>query len=117
MKTKVEQRTKIKYRVRKKITGTPTKPRISIFRSNTEVYLQAIDDVNNATIAASSTKDKIIVAAGGTKSVKAKAAGAVLAEKMKALGIISVVFDRNGYLYHGRVKFAADGAREGGLEF
>jgi large subunit ribosomal protein L18 len=117
MKSKTLQREKIKFRVRKKISGTPNKPRVSIFRSNTEVYLQAIDDVNNATVAAASTKDKSIVAAGGTKSDKAKAAGLALASKVKALGIETVVFDRNGYLYHGRIKSAAEGAREGGLQF
>jgi large subunit ribosomal protein L18 len=117
MKTKVVQRAKIKFRIRKKISGTALKPRVSIFRSNTEVYLQAIDDDNNATVASASTKDKAVVAAGGTKSDKSKAAGVALADKMKALGIDTVVFDRNGYLYHGRVKCAAEGAREGGLKF
>jgi large subunit ribosomal protein L18 len=117
MNTKSLQRTKIKFRVRKKISGTPTSPRISIFRSNSDIYLQAIDDVNGATVAAASTKDKAVVAVKGTKTDKAKLAGAALASKMKGLGIEKAVFDRNGYLYHGRVKAAADGAREGGVQF
>jgi large subunit ribosomal protein L18 len=117
MNTKGLRREKIRYRIRRKISGTAQKPRLSVFRSNTAVYLQLIDDENGKTIASASTKDKDIAAQTGTKSEKAKQAGAAIARKATELGVTAVVFDRGGYLYHGRVKAAAEGAREGGLQF
>ncbi len=117
MNTKVERRKKIHYRIRKKIAGTAQKPRLSVFRSNTSVYLQLIDDASGKTITGSSTKDKDIEAQTGSKTDKAKLAGAAIARKASELGVTDVVFDRSGYLYHGRVKAAAEGAREGGLQF
>lgn len=117
MDTKVLRRQKIRYRIRRKIAGTAQKPRLSVFRSNTDTYLQLIDDVNGVTIAAASTRDKDIASQKAPKSDLSKLAGAAIARKAKDLGITEVVFDRGGYLYHGRVKAAADGAREGGLQF
>jgi large subunit ribosomal protein L18 len=117
MDAKVLRRQKIRYRTRKKITGTSQKPRLSVFRSNNEIYAQLIDDVNGVTLAAASTKDKDIVAQKATKIEKSKLAGTAVARKATELGITAVVFDRSGYLYHGRVKAIADGAREGGLQF
>jgi large subunit ribosomal protein L18 len=117
MNTKGLRRDKIRYRIRKKISGTAQKPRLSVFRSNTAIYLQLIDDESGKTITAASTKDADIAAQTGTKSEKAKQAGAAIARKATELGVAAVVFDRSGYLYHGRVKAAADGAREGGLQF
>lgn len=117
METKAIRRQKIKYRIRKKVAGTPEKPRLSVFRSNAETYVQLIDDVNGVTLAAASTRDKDIQAQKGTKSEKSKLVGTAIARKAADLGLTSVVFDRGGVLYHGRVKAVADGAREGGLQF
>lgn len=117
MNTKVIRRQKIRYRIRKKIAGTSGMPRLSVFRSNTSVYLQLIDDASGKTIVSASTKEKDIAAQTTTKTEKSKLAGAALARKAVELGVTKVVFDRSGYLYHGRVKAAADGAREGGLQF
>jgi large subunit ribosomal protein L18 len=117
MNTKVIKRQKIRYRIRKKVAGTAQKPRLSVFRSNSDIYVQLIDDTNGTTLAAASSRDKDIVAQKGTKSEKSKLVGAALAAKAKAVGITTCVFDRGGYLYHGRVKSVADGAREGGLQF
>lgn len=117
MDAKVIRRQKIRYRTRKKIAGTPEKPRLSVFRSNADTYVQLIDDVNGVTIASASTKDKDVAAQAGTKSDKSKLAGSALAKKAVALGVTKVVFDRSGYLYHGRIKAVAEGAREGGLQF
>lgn len=117
MNTKVIKRQKIRYRIRKKVAGTAQKPRLSVFRSNSDIYVQLIDDTNGTTLAAASSRDKDIVAQKGTKSEKSKLVGAALAAKAKALGITTCVFDRGGYLYHGRVKSVADGARESGLQF
>lgn len=108
---------KIRYRIRKKISGTAQKPRLSVFRSNTDLYLQLINDEDGLTISSASTKDKDIAAQSGTKTEKSKLAGAAIARKAVDLGIKQVVFDRGGNLYHGRIKAAAEGAREGGLEF
>ena len=115
MNTKLEQRQKIRYRIRKKISGEATKPRLSVFRSNTDIYAQLIDDVNGNTLAAASSKSKDIAAQKGTKTEKSKLVGAAIAQKAADLGITTVVFDRGGNLYHGRVKAVAEGAREGGL--
>lgn len=117
MNTKLEQRQKIRYRIRKKIAGTAAKPRLSVFRSNLEIYAQLIDDDNAVTLAASSSKEKEIVAQKVTKTEKAKLVGASVARKAIELGIGPVVFDRGGNLYHGRIKAVAEGAREGGLKF
>jgi len=117
MDAKVIRRQKIRYRIRRKIAGTEQKPRFSVFRSNTDIYVQLIDDVSGKTLAAASSKDKDIAAQKGTKIEKSKLVGAAVARKAAELGIKDVVFDRSGYLYHGRVKSVADGAREGGLQF
>ena len=117
MNAKVVSRQKIRYRIRKKIAGTAQKPRLSVFRSNTEIYVQLIDDENSVTLAASSSKEKDIVAQKVPKTEKSKLVGAAIARKAVDLGLKDVVFDRGGYLYHGRVKAVADGAREGGLIF
>lgn len=112
---KVIRRQKLRWRIRTTITGTATMPRLSVFRSNKAMYLQLIDDTNGHTIAAVSTRDKSITT--GTNVERSTAAGKLLAERAKAAGIEQCVFDRGGYLYHGRVKAVADGAREGGLKF
>src|SRR5687768_4886344 len=109
-----ERRERIKAGVRKKINGTTERPRLSIFRSNTGIYAQVIDDVKQVTIAAASTTEL------GKKNLNqenAKNVGKKIAEKAKAAGVETIVFDRNGYLYHGNVKAFAEGAREGGLKF
>jgi large subunit ribosomal protein L18 len=114
--SKLNRRAKIKRRIRKKISGTSKVPRLSVFRSNKQIYAQLIDDVNGVTItAASSYKNK--AADKKNKSEQASAVGKEVAEKALKAGIEKVVFDRNGYLYHGRVKQLADSAREGGLKF
>lgn len=117
MDSKVVRRQKIKYRIRHKISGTNDKPRLSVFRSNSEIYVQIIDDVTGKTLVAASSQDKDLKAQKVTKLEKSKLVGEVVARKAKDLGISTVIFDRNGYLYHGRVKALADGAREGGLQF
>lgn len=114
MDNKLYNRTRIHYRIRKKISGTATKPRLSVFRSNKEIYCQLIDDVNGVTLASVSSKG---MPKNGNKVAQSMEVGKVIAEKAKALKIEAVVFDRGGYLYHGRVKSLADGAREGGLKF
>ncbi|MER3498632.1 MAG: 50S ribosomal protein L18 [Chitinophagaceae bacterium] len=117
-KVKSLRRQNIRYRIRKKIgSGTAQKPRLSVFRSNSEIYVQLIDDARGQTLAAASSRDKDIAAQKGTKIEKSKLVGAAIARKAIELGLKNVTFDRGGYLYHGRVKAVADGAREGGLEF
>lgn len=114
MKTKVERRQKIKYRVRNKISGTAARPRLTVFRSNKQIYAQVINDDEGRTIVAASSlgiKEKM------TKTEQAAKVGEDVAQKAIAAGVTAVVFDRNGYLYHGRVKELADGARKGGLKF
>ena len=117
MNTKGIRRQKIRYRIRKKIAGTAQKPRLAVFRSNTDIYVQLIDDDAGTTLASASSRDKDITAQKGTKSEKSKLVGQAIARKAKDLGVGAVTFDRGGNLYHGRVKNVADGAREGGLEF
>jgi len=117
MTTKLERRQKIRYNIRKKIAGTAQKPRLSVFRSNVDIYAQLIDDDNGVTIAAASSREKDIAAQKVPKVTKSKLVGAAIALKAKELGITTVVFDRGGNLYHGRVKNVAEGAREGGLQF
>jgi large subunit ribosomal protein L18 len=112
--TKLERRQKIKARIRKKISGTAQKPRMSIFRSNAQIYVQLIDDENGQTLVSASSagiKEKM------TKQEQAAKVGVLIAQAAKEAGITEVVFDRGGYLYHGRVKQLADAAREGGLKF
>lgn len=115
--TKSERRNRIRRRIRKTSFGTPQRPRLSVFRSNKEIYAQVIDDTNGKTLAAASSRDKILSDANGTKSDIAAAVGKALAEKAIKAGVETVAFDRGGYLYHGRVKSLAEGAREGGLKF
>ena len=110
------QRLKRHTRVRGKISGTPERPRLNVFRSNANIYAQIIDDVNGVTMASASTLDKEFEGAAGNCEA-AKKVGAMLAERAKAKGISVVVFDRGGYVYHGRVAALAEGAREGGLNF
>ncbi len=114
---KTTRRQNIRHRIRRKISGNAQQPRLSVFRSNTDIYVQLIDDDNAVTLAAASSRDKDIVAQAGTKGEKSKLVGQAIARKAKDLGIEKVVFDRGGNLYHGRVKAVADGAREGGLDF
>ena len=103
-------------RVRKKISGTPEMPRLSVYRSLNNIYVQVIDDVAGNTLVSASSLDKAIEGNGGNKTA-ARAVGKLVAERCKAKGIDTVVFDRGGYVYHGRVAELAEGAREGGLEF
>ena len=110
------QRKKRHKRVRGKISGTPVRPRLNVFRSNTNIYAQLIDDVNGVTLAAASTLDKTIEAGAGNCE-GAKKVGQLLAERALAKGIEDVVFDRGGYIFHGRVASLAEGAREAGLKF
>lgn len=114
---KLVKRQKIRYRIRKKVSGTSQKPRLSVFRSNTDIYVQLIDDVSGKTLAAASSKEKDIAAQKITRTEKSKLVGQAIARKATELGITVVVFDRGGNLYHGRVKGVAEGAREGGLQF
>jgi large subunit ribosomal protein L18 len=114
MVTKALRRQKIKFRVRKKVIGSAQRPRLSVFRSNNDIYVQLIDDDSSSTLASASSRDKDIL---GTKVEKSKLVGAAIARKAAELGLKDVTFDRGGYLYHGRVKAVADGAREGGLIF
>lgn len=112
--TKEQSRKRIHHRIRKKINGTAEKPRLAIYRSNKAIYAQLIDDVNATTIAAASSKE---CGTTGAKVEQAKAVGKLIAEKATSNNISAVVFDRGGYLYHGRVKALAEGAREAGLAF
>ena len=114
---KTEKRLKIKRRVRKNIQGTPERPRLSVYRSNKEIYAQIIDDLNGVTLASASSREKEIAGNKGTKSEVSTVVGKKVAEKAKAAGVETVVFDRNGFVFHGRIKALADGAREGGLKF
>lgn len=114
MTTKIERRIKIKYRVRNKISGYAERPRMSIFRSNKQIYVQVIDDLKGTTLVAASS---LGMAEKLSKKEQAVKVGELIAKKAQEAGITSVVFDRNGYLYHGRVKEIADAARNGGLKF
>ena len=113
---KLEKRLRIKRRVRGKVSGSAELPRLSVFKSNKEIYAQLIDDKDGKTLASASSREKG-VDAKGTKTEVSAAVGKAIAEKAKTAGIEKVVFDRNGFVYHGRVKALADGAREGGLQF
>lgn len=114
--TKANRRRRIHNRVRKKITGTAARPRLSVYRSNKSIYAQIIDDLTGHTLTSASSAEEAVVKTVN-KSEQAKAVGKILAERAAQLNINAVVFDRGGYLYHGRVKALADGAREAGLSF
>ena len=113
--TKSERRQRIKFRIRKIVSGTAAKPRLSVFRSNKEIYAQLIDDVNGVTLLAASSREKEV--SKGTNVEVAAAVGKLIGEKAKTAGIDAVTFDRGGYLYHGRIQSLAEGARAAGLKF
>ena len=113
--TKAQHRKRIHYRIRKKISGTASRPRLTVFRSNKSIYCQLIDDVAAHTIAAADSRE--ITTTGLNKVIQSQEVGKLIAERGKAAGVETIVFDRTGYLYHGRIKALADGAREGGLNF
>ncbi|NND62167.1 MAG: 50S ribosomal protein L18 [Flavobacteriaceae bacterium] len=115
--SKEDRRQRLRYRIRKTVSGTEQRPRLAVFRSNKEIYAQLIDDVNGKTITAASSRDKDIDASKVNKTEAAKLVGKAIAEKAVKAGVDSITFDRGGYLYHGRVKSLAEGAREGGLKF
>jgi len=113
MFSKIQRRNKIKARIRGRISGTAQRPRMTVFRSNKQIYVQLVDDLRGATLASASSKG----IAEGDKTAIAAQVGELIAKKALEAGITEVVFDRNGYLYHGRVKSLADAARKGGLKF
>jgi len=115
--SKTERRQRIKKRIKKVVSGTPARPRLAVFRSNKEIYAQIVDDTTGTTLAAASSRDKDINASEGTKTEVANRVGKAIADKALKAGIETISFDRGGYLYHGRVKSLAEGAREGGLKF
>jgi large subunit ribosomal protein L18 len=115
--TKQARRYRIKKRIRKIVNGTPETPRLSVYRSNKQIYAQIIDDLSGKTLVSASSLDKEIDAGKVNKTEQAAMVGKLIAEKAKKANIEKVVFDRNGYLYHGRVKSIAEAAREGGLKF
>lgn len=115
--TKTERRLRIRRRIRKVSFGTTERPRLSVFRSNKEIYAQIIDDTKGATLASASSRDKELAKAKGTKSEIAAEVGKAIAAKAQKAGVETVAFDRGGNLYHGRIKALADGAREAGLKF
>ena len=122
IKTKEDRRDRIKLRLRKRITGRPERPRLTVFRSLTHIYVQVVDDMTGKTLAAASSVEPSLKAtfdgkARGGNVAGAKAIGKTIAERLVAKGIKKVVFDRNGFLYHGRIRAVADAAREAGLEF
>jgi large subunit ribosomal protein L18 len=122
IKTKEDRRDRIKYRIRKRVRGTQERPRLTVFRSVAHIYVQVVDDMHGTTIAAASTvepavKGALAKEAKGGNVAGAKAIGKAIAERLLEKGVKQVVFDRNGFLYHGRVKAVADAAREAGLEF
>ena len=114
--TKADRRQRIKYRIRKRLSGSGERPRMTVYRSNRQIYVQLVDDVSGQTLVSASSKEKEIATQKVNKLDQAKLVGKRLAEKAKEKGIESVVFDRNGYLYHGRVKNLADAARKSGLK-
>ena len=114
---KIDRRTRIRRGIRKRVAGVAERPRLSVYRSNKEIYAQIIDDVAGITLCAASSTEKDIAGNSGDKTSSSLMVGKALAAKAVAAGLTKVVFDRNGYLYHGRVKALAEGAREGGLNF
>ena len=115
--SKVERRRKIRYRIRRKIEGSAESPRLAVYRSNSEIYAQVIDDISGKTVASASSLEKEFVKAKVSKTDMAKKIGKLIAERTSKSGVSKVVFDRGGYLYHGRVKALAEAAREAGLKF
>ena len=115
--SKQDRRTKIKKRIRRDVMGTGVRPRLSVFRSNKEIYAQIVNDVDGTTIVAASSRDKEVASKEVNKQEQAALVGKAIAEKALKAGIENIAFDRGGYLYHGRVKSLAEGAREGGLKF
>ena len=116
--TKRERRLKIKQRIRKRISGTNERPRMTVFRSNKQIYVQLVNDLTGETVVSASSKNKEVADKKNiNKSEQAKLVGKLVAERSLAKGINDVVFDRNGYLYHGRIKVLAESAMEGGLKF
>ena len=114
--TKADRRQRIKYRIRKRLSGSGERPRMTVFRSNKQIYVQLVNDVTGETLVSASSREKEIAAQKVNKIEQAKLVGKRIAEKAKEKGIATVVFDRSGYLYHGRVKNLADAARESGLK-
>ncbi len=114
--TKNERRQRIKYRIRKRLSGNEGRPRMTVYRSNKQIYVQLVDDKSGETLVSASSKEKEIASQKVNKTEQAKLVGKRIAEKAKEKGIENVVFDRNGYLYHGRVKNLADAARKSGLK-
>ncbi|HYR30945.1 MAG TPA: 50S ribosomal protein L18 [Gemmatimonadales bacterium] len=117
IKTQAHQRYRRHLRVRKKVSGTPERPRLVVFRSSKHIYAQLVDDTKGLTLFGASDRSEGIAVEGKGKTAKSFALGRLIATKAKTQGITTVVFDRGGYQYHGRVKAVADGARKGGLEF
>ena len=117
IQSKKDSRKRVRYAIRKKVSGTSERPRLTVFRSNKQIYAQLIDDVAGNTLAAASSVDKSLAGKKTTKVEQAEAVGKLIAVNAIAAGIDSVVFDRSGFLYHGRVKALADSARKGGLKF
>ena len=117
MRAKLSRRDRIRKGIRKRLSGSSARPRLSVYRSNKGIYAQIIDDVSGKTLVSASSLSKDFAVTDGNKSDQSVAVGKLVAEKAIAAGIKHVVFDRNGYLYHGRVKSLAEGAREGGLNF
>jgi large subunit ribosomal protein L18 len=115
--TKTERRDRIRMRTRKRLSGTSEAPRLCVFRSNKEIYAQIVDDTKGVTLTTASSREKELADKKVNKTEQAKLVGAAIAKKATAAGIAKVVFDRGGYLYHGRVKALADAAREAGLKF
>lgn len=111
------KRAKIKARIRSRVSGTAERPRMSVFRSNKEIYVQLVDDLSGTTLLAASSKEKGLAGDSSPKVEVSRKVGKLIAERAKEAGLTKVVFDRNGYLYHGRVKALAEGAREEGLQF
>ncbi|MFH0755958.1 MAG: 50S ribosomal protein L18 [Bacteroidota bacterium] len=114
--TKQNRRQRIKYRIRKRLSGSGERPRMTVFRSNKQIYVQLVDDLSGETLVSASSKEKEIASQKVNKTDQAKLVGKRIAEKAREKGIENAVFDRNGYLYHGRVKSLADAARESGLK-
>ena len=117
MKSKKDKRQKVRFKIRKRIVGSAEQPRLAIFRSNKEIYAQLIDDSSSTTLAAASSRENASTDDKLTKVDQAKSVGKMIAERAKKAGVDAVVFDRGGFLYHGRVKALADSAREAGLNF
>ena len=122
IKTKEDRRERIKHRIRKRVQGTEARPRLTVYRSTAHIYVQVVDDMTGKTVASAGTTEAAVKSAlkgktRGSNKAGAELVGQTIAERLKDKGITKVVFDRNGYLYHGRVQAVADAARKAGLEF